>query len=263
MVNAITDKVQVNIPFPMLLKTHLDRFLDLCLNPEIGFDADSLDACPFSQMETVAERLLSSGRSITFHAPFMDISPGSPDPKVRDVARHRLRQLVRLIPLFRPRTVVCHTGYDHRRYWHIRDLWLKNSIEVWTEIALEIQAYGARMMLENVYEQSSADMIDLLEHLTGLGVGFCLDTGHHAVFGTTPVADWVASLGPYLGQLHLHDNRGTQDEHLALGQGTIDFQRLLTLIAATSPAQPVITLEPHKEEDLLPSLNYLASLWPW
>jgi len=263
MSDPMTDKVHVNIPFRMLLKTHLDRFLDRSLNPEIGFDADDLDACPCPQMERVAARLLSSGRSVTFHAPFMDISPGSPDPRIRDVARHRLRQMIRLIPLFRPRTVVCHTGYDHRRYWHIRDLWLKNSLGVWTEIAAGIQDHGARMMLENVYEQSPADMVDLLEYLTPLGVGFCLDVGHHAVFSTTPVADWVASLGPYLGQLHLHDNRGTRDEHLALGQGTIDFQGLLPLIAGTLPAPPVVTLEPHKEKDLLPSLRYLESLWPW
>jgi len=26
---------------------------------------------------------------------------------------------------------------------------------------------------------------------------------------------------------------------------------------------PIITLEPHQEEDLGPSLEYLARIWPW
>lgn len=263
MKNPMNEMVHVNIPFSMLLNTHLDQFTSLRLNPEIAFDADSLDAFPFSRMEPVADRLLDAGLSVTFHAPFMDLSPGSPDPKARDLARHRLRQVIPLIPLFRPRTVVCHTGYDHRRYWHIRDLWLQNSVDAWKEIAGEIQAHGARLMLENVYEESSDDMFDLLENLRDLGVGFCLDSGHHAVFSKMPIADWIASLGPYLGQLHLHDNNGSQDEHLALGRGTIDFQELFKRVAAVSPRQPIITLEPHQEEDLMPSLRYLENLWPW
>jgi sugar phosphate isomerase/epimerase len=263
MVNPLTDLLQVNIPFTMLSESFLDRFIANRLNPEIGFDAEALDTYPLSHMEAVAGRLREAGLSITFHAPFMDLSPGSPDPKVRDLTRQRLGQLIRLIPLFRPRTVVCHTGYDQRRYWHIRDLWLKNSLDTWSQIAGEIQSGGAAMMLENVYEQTPDEMIDLLENLRDFEVGFCLDSGHQAVFGTAPIAVWIASLGPYLGQLHLHDNSGDQDEHLALGRGRIDFRQLFKLLMAVSPDRPVITLEPHKEEELSPSLKYLENIWPW
>jgi len=119
------------------------------------------------------------------------------------------------------------------------------------------------MMLENVYDQSPDEMIDLLENLRDVGVGFCLDSGHQAVFSTTPMAGWIASLGPYLRQLHLHDNCGNQDEHLALGRGHIDFPQLFKLLIAFSPARPVITLEPHREEELQPSLKYLETIWPW
>jgi len=263
MMHPLTDLLQINIPFTMLSESYLDRFVANRLNPEIGFDAQALDAFPLSHMEATAERLWEAGLAITFHAPFMDLSPGSPDPKIRDLTRKRLAQVTRLIPLFRPKTVVCHTGYDHRRYWHIRDLWLKNSLGIWSEIAGHIRSEGAAMMLENVYEQSPDDMIDLLENLRDDGVGFCLDTGHQAVFGKAPMDEWIASLGPYLGQLHLHDNSGKQDEHLALGQGRIDFDHLFKLLTAVSPIRPVVTLEPHREEELWPSLKYLDKIWPW
>jgi sugar phosphate isomerase/epimerase len=263
MTHPLTDLLQVNIPFKMLFDSYLDRFIESRLNPEIGFDAEALDTFSFSDMEAIAGRLRKAERTITFHAPFMDLSPGSPDPKIRRLTRERLRQLIRLIPLFRPRTVVCHTGYDHRRYWHIRDLWLKNSLDMWSRIARDIRREGALMMLENVYEQSPDEMIDLLDHLSGDRVGFCFDSGHQAVFGKVPMDAWIASLGPYLGQLHLHDNFGKQDEHLALGRGRIDFRQLFTLLKAVSPARPVITLEPHKEEELYPSLAYLEKIWPW
>lgn len=263
MIHPLTNLLQVNIPFTMLSESYLDRFIANRLNPEIGFDAEALDASPLSRLETVAGRLRDAGLAVTFHAPFMDLSPGSPDPKIRDLTRQRLGQLIRLIPLFRPKTVVCHTGYDHRRYWHIRDLWLNNSLDIWSEIAGDIQSGGTVLMLENVYEQSPGDMIDLLEHLSDYGVGFCLDSGHQAVFSNLPMDAWIASLGPYLAQLHLHDNSGKQDEHLALGRGRIDFRHLFKLLTAISSIQPVITLEPHREEELWPSLRYLEKIWPW
>lgn len=260
---AIAEMVQVNIPFTMLSESYADRFIAHRLNPEIGLDAEALDAYPFSHAQEVARRLREADLTITFHAPFMDLSPGSPDPKVRDLTRKRLKQVVRLVPLFRPRTVVCHTGYDHRRYWHIRDLWLENSLDTWSQMAGDTQSEGAALMLENVYEQTPDEMVHLLANLRNRGVGFCLDSGHQAVFSTTPLEMWITSLGPYLGQLHLHDNHGKQDDHLGLGRGRINFRRLFELVMAVSHARPVITLEPHKEEELWPSLAYLESIWPW
>jgi sugar phosphate isomerase/epimerase len=118
-------------------------------------------------------------------------------------------------------------------------------------------------MLENVYEHSPDDIRILFEKLGNQGVRFCLDTGHQAVFSHVPLETWVESLGTYLGQLHLHDNFGKQDEHRALGQGSIDIKMLLNQLIAIRREPPIITLEPHKEEDLWPSFEYLEKIWPW
>ena len=74
---------------------------------------------------------------------------------------------------------------------------------------------------------------------------------------------WVQVLGPYLRQLHLHDNRGEEDEHLALGQGSIDFKSLFGLLRAAIKKPLVLTLEPHQEKDLWPSIGYLEINWHW
>ncbi|MFZ0611664.1 MAG: sugar phosphate isomerase/epimerase, partial [Desulfobacterales bacterium] len=95
------------------------------------------------------------------------------------------------------------------------------------------------------------------------GVGFCLDTGHQAAFGQASLVKWLDALGPHIGQVHLHDNHGLRDEHLALGRGKIDFPYLFRRLKTLCDTPPVITLEPHTEEALDPSLDYLAALWPW
>ncbi|MBW1733879.1 MAG: sugar phosphate isomerase/epimerase [Deltaproteobacteria bacterium] len=259
----ITREVQVNIPFTMLYETYLDRFITHRLNPEIGFDAQALDRFSRSDFRAVAERLHDHGLGITLHAPFMDLSPGSPDPKVRALTRRRLEQFMALVPLFRPKSLVCHTGYDHRRYLEMRDLWLENSLKTWSVMAGQAGSEGARLMLENVYEQGPLDMKELFEGLRDLGVGFCLDTGHQSAFSSTSLLEWVKVLDPFLGQLHLHDNPGDQDLHCALGKGGIDFLGLFRKLRTLHPSPPLITLEPHREEDLEPSLQYLERAWPW
>ena len=103
----------------------------------------------------------------------------------------------------------------------------------------------------------------LFERLNHQPVGFCLDAGHASAFGQADLAAWVDTLGPYLAQLHLHDNCGNADEHLAMGSGTIDFNSLFQYLKKNLITCPIVTLEPPEEKDLWPSLEYLAHQWPW
>ncbi len=260
----LVKKVQVNIPLTMLIESFLDRFINEGLNPEIGVDADTLDSFSPSDLKPVAQRLFANDLSVTLHGPYMDLSPGSPDREVVSVARRRFEQMLGLVSVFKPKTVVCHTGYDEKRYWHMKDLWLEKSLEIWSWLGTRVRSEGALLMLENVYEQNPGDLAPLFENLENQGVGFCLDTGHHSVFSDIPIKTWIDTLGHYIGQLHLHDNHGEQDEHLAMGRGKIDFITFFNLLKEHKDSRPpVITLEPHNEEDLFPSLEYLENVWPW
>ena len=118
-------------------------------------------------------------------------------------------------------------------------------------------------MLENVYEEDPEDIRVILDRLSNPNVGFCLDCGHLSAFGNAEPKAWLASLGPYIEQLHLHDNHGDTDEHLAMGLGTFDFELLFSYLKSNNDSPPIISLEPHREEDLWPSLAYLARIWPW
>ena len=263
MMVQILDKIQVNIPFTMLYESHLSQFLEYGLNPEIGFDAPALDRFAFSDFEGIAKQIHERGLSPTLHAPYLDLSPGSPDSAVRALTRHRFQQVCQLVPIFRPSTVVCHTGYDHKRYWGLKETWIQNSLELWSWLSESIGTEGAVLMLENVYEQSPYEFLEVYEKLEDQHVGFCLDTGHLAVFSLANLSTWLEVLGENISQLHLHDNLGNQDDHLALGKGDIDFQMLFKYLKSTRTDPPIITLEPHREEDLWPSLRYLEGIWPW
>jgi len=258
-----TKHIQVNVPFGMLHDEYLERFAGGGLNPEIGFGAEALDRFRMSDYRSVAERLHAAGLSITCHGPFMDLSPAGRDPLIRDVTRRRFEQVLEVLPIFQPLSLVCHAGYDRRRYGFMKGEWLEKSADTWSWLAERLADSGVRLMLENVYEDGPGDLIALFERLSGLGVGFCLDTGHQAAFGQAPLTAWLETLGPFLGQMHLHDNCGGGDDHLALGRGSIDFDPLFEYLDSRSEELPILTLEPHQEADLQPSLDYLSRVWRW
>ncbi len=263
MLKSMRRNVHVNIPCAMLAEGYLERFIDQRLNPEIGFDAAVLDRFPASLHQETANRLQQSGLAVTLHGPFMDLSPGSPDSRVRELTRYRFGQFLELLPVFRPRHVVCHAGYDEKRYGPLKETWLAKSLETWRWLAAAVREQGARLMLENVYEKGPQEMATLLAQLEDLEVGFCLDSGHQAAFSSTSLGEWLDALGPRLQQLHLHDNCGAGDEHLALGKGVIDFRTLLKRVGSLKQEPLLVTLEPHREADLRPSLEALARIWPW
>lgn len=259
----ISDKVQVSIPFTMLRDTHMGAFLERRLNPEIGIDAWAIENHSIGDFGEIAQSLKRHGLSVTLHGPFMDLAPGSPDPAVRALARSRLDPIVRLAGLFEAKTVVCHAGYDRRRYVSLQEAWLERSLAFWSWLGERVHETGSRLMLENVYEDGPQDLLRLFQGMEPLNVGFCLDAGHAASFSRTGLDEWLAVLHPYLGQLHLHDNHGDMDEHLAIGDGLIDFEGFLGQVRAKKASAPFVTIEPHREEDLLPSLVHLEKIWPW
>jgi sugar phosphate isomerase/epimerase len=262
-VKAIIQKVQVNIPFTMLYETYLEPFIEHGLNPEIGLDAATLDRFSIADFSKIAGEFEKHSRTVTLHGPFIDLNSGSLDPAIRRITRQRMEQLLELVPLFKPLTVICHAGYDTRRYSYFKEDWSHYSIEFWSWMADQLAPHGARLMLENVYEDGPDDILFLFKNLKSQRVGFCLDTGHSSAFGQSNLETWLKRMDPYLGQLHLHDNNGKEDEHLAIGSGIINFGKLFEYIRTSKKSSPIITLEPHEERALWPSLEYLARELSW
>jgi sugar phosphate isomerase/epimerase len=259
---ALVARVQVNIPFPFLSAGYLEKFLHRGLNPEIGLDAYSLGHYPPGVFRRVARIFQGAGRRITLHGPFQDLAPGALDDGVLAASRRRLRQACRYLPVFRPVAVVCHLGYEARHYGWDQERWLVRSAATWKELAALAAIYGATVMLENVYETEPELFLEVLGRAAAPNLQVCFDVGHLLAFSTGDFPHWLQTLAPVIGQVHLHDNHGDDDAHLALGAGQVPIRETLDYLAGLG-RRPFITLEPHQEGSLEPSLNYLADIWPW
>ena len=60
---------------------------------------------------------------------------------------------------------------------------------------------------------------------------------------------WFESLGRWIKEVHIHDNHGHYDEHLPVGEGTIEFERFFSLLRDHAD-DVVYTLEQHSEDAL-------------
>jgi len=255
--------VQVHTTFTALWNGEIEHFARQALNPEIAVDAAALERFSGGDFARVAETLQRHDLNVTFHAPFVDLSAGSTDPAIRAVTRRRFEEILGLVPLFKPRTVVAHAGYDWQRYEYFRKTWMEHSVEFWGWAGERLNREGSQLMLENVYEHGPGEMLEMFERLRPHGVGLCLDCGHLTAFGRASLDEWLDVLGPFIGQLHLHDNLGQKDDHLPMGHGQIDFRRLFAYLKAERSRPPVMTIEVHRPDDVWASLACLERLWPW
>lgn len=235
----------------------MNRFIEFRANPEIYFDAKTLDTTSLRMYKEIASLLQKNHLSVTFHGPFIDMSAGSTDDRIRETVRFRFKQVLELIDIFHPKSIVFHVGYEQKRYGFIKKDWIQNSIRTWSWLAQEIQVAGSRLMLENVFENYPDDLEFLCDTLNKYNAGFCLDVGHLTVFSQASTEQWLNGIGHLIGQFHLHDNHGVDDDHLGLGLGSINFTPVFDFIQSRKDKPLIITLEPHDETQLMPSLEYL------
>ena len=104
--------------------------------------------------------------------------------------------------------------------------------------------------LENVFDQTPEMLSRLLTHFSSPYFGHCLDIGHYNLFIKYDLKQWLDDLGPYLKEVHLHDNHGQGDEHLAPGEGQIDFPFLFDQLAKRK-LSPALVIETHSQEQVL------------
>jgi sugar phosphate isomerase/epimerase len=221
------------------------------LNAEVYLSADMLDSLD-DQLVKLLVREREEGRKISFHAPFMDLSPAGLDSRVLEITRYRFRQVMELSEKIDPVNIVFHPGYDKWRYEFHDDLWLNNSEAFWQDIIEWGTRQGTQIVLENVFDIMPDHLVALRKRV-GKELGFCFDAGHFLLFSEVSMSEWLNSFGDGLKELHLHDNFGTSDDHLPVGEGDFDFDQLLKYVEKEE-VEPLIVLENHTYKETARSL---------
>lgn len=245
---AMTERkiVQVHVPYSYLR----ERFKSVAedgINPEVYMDGFFIEeAIPF-ELEQIRETFGAAGLSMTLHGPYMDMNPGAIDEKTRLSTVAMYEKVFKVMEYLRPKAVVLHAGYHEKKYKGDYELWLSQSMKTWPAFVGKAERLGAVIAVENIFEREPSTLRLLMDRIESPAFGICIDAGHLRVFSKADMEEWFTALGPRIAEVHLHDNHGKHDDHLPLGEGSIDIPRFLSLLEKYAK-DPIYTIEPHGEE---------------
>ncbi len=143
----------------------------------------------------------------------------------------QLARLQRACEQMQARYLILHLGAHPDRAWG-----LKHIAQIAARIAPSFEQAGVLLCLENHYPfdyqglnelgGSPEDFVYIFSQIASPAVQFCLDFGHSHMAHNTEA--FLAQMAPRLAYVHIADNHGEHDEHLAAGEGTIDWPSVLS-----------------------------------
>ncbi|MFA5614567.1 MAG: sugar phosphate isomerase/epimerase family protein [Methanoculleus sp.] len=179
----------------------------------------------------IRENLESTGLLTTVHAPYSDLNLASLN---YPIWRESIRQICSCIHHAADLTdrVTVHPGFVSpvgklvpEKVWEMQKTAL-------VEIGRYAEDHGILACVENMISikdflcRYPEEILGLTEGIPGIGI--TLDVGHA---NTNGLVDAFLKYIKEVNHLHIHDNHGQSDEHLALGDGAIDWKKVGSVIA--------------------------------
>ena len=161
----------------------------------------------------------------SLHLPFVEnvgpaqrrwISVLEPEPRYREAALDEVKRSLELVDYVPLDYAVLHLGNPKEKFTPVAFDYAYAAIA-------QIRAFaGVEVMLENIpNEISTLERIEEFKRLSELtDIGICYDTGHGHIQGVTAGFENIRTT-------HVHDNNGTNDEHLWPFEGTLNWPALV------------------------------------
>ncbi|MGZ4907204.1 MAG: sugar phosphate isomerase/epimerase family protein [Halobacteriota archaeon] len=223
---------------------------------DIGFngwefiaDGKRLD---LTTLSLIQHAVSSCGLEVSIHAPFSDLNIASVN---QPIWLETLRQIKEAIALGAEYACIfiVHPGYISPLATQCVDKAVSKNNEALIAIAQSAAEHGVRATVENMANVDGflGRLPEEIEAMTKNSVGFTFDIGH---------ANTTHSIESFLkmpaDHVHLHDNHGVMDEHLTLGEGNIDWNRILNALRHYKGA---LVIEARNVDEGAQSLSYLKS----
>lgn len=196
---------------------------------EVMLDGEGARKRLAPRRDALRDALRARGVGCTVHLPFGSIDPGSPFDAVRSGS---LAELEAHVDLAADLGATKATLHPTSRAWSpaYDDETIGDHI---VESVRHLDEYAADRDVEIVAENVPHGRFDtnrIAELLDRTEVSMCLDTGHARIDGRDDggIAALIDDHADRISHVHLNDVRGAAaDEHLPIGAGFVDFERLL------------------------------------
>jgi sugar phosphate isomerase/epimerase len=184
------------------------------------------------------------GIGYSVHAPVWDANLAGENTWLRTGALEALKEAVRFCRLLEAVHLVVHPGVCHAVSFD-KAAARRRALDLLHQLAAYNRLFGVRLLMENV-GTSATSLFREDEYSSFLDgfppeCGYIIDVGHANINGWD-IPNLIRRTGDRLYALHLHDNHGTEDSHLPIGEGTVNWETLFTVLRGMT-RRPVLVLE--------------------
>ena len=222
---------------------------------DLGLDyAELVHQFPCENIDV--DMLESYNLKYTIHAPFMDVNIAAMQEKSRLNSIEQIKSSVDFASEIGAEAVVVHPGLASflvNKYFK-EDVY-KTAAKSIKEIGDYSDDLGVLTTIENMPDFEAMiyqNMYDLDELLTSLGMYMTLDIGHAHHVGYAAEEMYFDSIK----HIHVHDNFGDDDAHLALGEGSIDLKHIINNFEAKN-YDGIYIIEVNDKDSIKNSFEYM------
>jgi sugar phosphate isomerase/epimerase len=217
------------------------------------------NAFTLEQVKKIKEIALSLNITLSYHIPFTEnISDIIPPLRINSVKR--LTSYIVSAGRMNAVSITVHPGIF---YWFPisnfkRKKALNRLVTALNKLIPVCEESNVNIVLENLVPiphgndfyflgDNIEDFEYIFENIQSEKIGFCLDTGHANM--AEGADKYIERLSSKLYSIHYHDNMGTNDNHMVIGEGNIDWEAICKSLIAINYSGPIISecrnIQPH------------------
>ncbi|MCS7115314.1 MAG: sugar phosphate isomerase/epimerase family protein [Nitrososphaerota archaeon] len=203
----------------------------------------------------------SYGLKYSIHAPFNDINIASLSKPLLKVMVKKLQKSIVNAGALEAQMWVLHPGMETGiSMFYPGHAWNQN-VKTIQQLHRFAWDYGVKIAVENIPEPSPF-LMKSVEHFQKFyeaadgEIGLALDIGHANISGQTEL--FIEKFRGKIVHIHAHDNRGKFDEHLGIGRGTVNWDKIAKMLKEISYNKTIIV---ESIEHVPESLHKLKTLF--
>ena len=211
------------------------------------------------RIQTLAKRL---GLQVCVHSVANAVNVAGTNSGMRKESLSQIKEAIEFTYDVGAELLTIHPGWKDLYGYRYPDEAYALAIEGHCELAKVASDYGIRIGIENMppfwlsFCVEPKEAHDMIQAVNRENLGLTLDVGHANLLGAKAIEEFVTTLNDKIFIIHIHDNDGKRDQHKVIGEGTIDFHWLISILVQGSINVP-LSIESHNLNDLVKSKENL------
>ena len=219
-----------------VINNDINKNIDILKSAGADYVELMLDGSYWDNFQNRNEELIkildSSDMNFGIHSPVWNVNMTAENSHIRKASIEAYKDSIVFASKLGVNHLVLHPGFVDTKVFS-KNLAKKRFHESIKELDDFNKNYGITLLIENVGNKDTGiftenEYIDLINILPS-NIKFILDTGHANITGWN-MPNVISKMGSRLKAMHINDNDGKNDIHLAVNEGTINWNELFAAI---------------------------------